>query len=126
MKFEFNYQVTGKTLENESFESEGYMKVQQPMFTDEDDFYMEDEYDDSVDDGMLFGEAFKSAINHVYLFEIEKQNKRGISEVNMTIKNLKVIFKDEDNSQNENSKSVNKSKTKNKKLKPKKTKGFGK
>ena len=43
-----------------------------------------------TDDGMVFGEALNSVMNHFYEFELTKKDHTGVSEVTITIKNIRI------------------------------------
>ena len=45
---------------------------------------------DYKDNGMVFGKALNSVMNHFYKFELTKKDHTGVSKVTITIKNIKI------------------------------------
>jgi hypothetical protein len=75
----FQYEAQGKTPDGKSVSQSGEMKLTRQLEADQ--------YDD---DGIIFGEALQSAMEDFYIFEFEKQGHSEVSEVTISIKNLKI------------------------------------
>ena len=75
----FEYEAQGKTSDGVEISDSGKTEFVRN--------FDEDYYDD---DGIIFGEAFQSVMNHFYSFAFEKQGHREVSEVTISIFNLRV------------------------------------
>lgn len=74
----FEYEATGKTPDNTIVRSLGESKISKTI-----------DADDYIDDGIVFAEALRFVMNDFYSFEFEKKGYTEVSEVTITIKNLR-------------------------------------
>ncbi len=72
----FEYSASGKTYDGEPFINSGKADIT---------YGIDGEY---FDDGLAFAEAVSTTADHVYIFEVEKKGRFGISELHVSITNL--------------------------------------
>jgi hypothetical protein len=77
VEIKFDYEVYGSTYVGEPILDTGEAILYHAI---EGDYF---------DEGLAFAEAIAFVTDHVYVFEVEKEGKGGISEIHVSISNLK-------------------------------------
>ena len=84
-KYKIDYKAKVTTISDEIYESEAQLNTSL-------DLGIEDEMDTlNVDEGMIYGEAFKEAMNAFFDSYIDKETSEMLKEATITLKKVEII-----------------------------------